>query len=100
MAVSPKKFWLINYSWKQVLAIFGHFIKFGWFVVIDIAYLDRLSWYKSISSIQDAGKGHWLCIITLIKLIDYSWKQILAIFLILTPHRDLKLHIMIVQNVS
>ena len=32
-------------------------------------------------------------------LINYSWKQVLAIFSILGPPMDLILHIMVVQNV-
>ena len=35
-----------------------------------------------------------------IYLINYSWKQVLAIFSSLGPQIDFKLHIMIVQNVS
>ena len=34
----PGKILLINYSWKQVLAFFGHFLEFGTSDRLDIAY--------------------------------------------------------------
>ena len=43
-AVCPKKYRFINYSWKQVLAIFGQFLEIGVPATLDIAYSDRYHW--------------------------------------------------------
>ena len=48
------------------MAIFDHFIKFGLFALAVIAYLDRLDRFTSINRPQGVGKGHQLCMISII----------------------------------
>ena len=77
---------------------FGHFLEFGWFGMADTAYPDIWKRYSSTDRNQDAEKGHYLCVISLIKLINYSWRQVLAIFSTLVGSVWLKLHILIVED--
>ena len=49
---------LLDRLFQENLTLFGHLIKFGWFVSADIAYLDGLNQYSSNKSIQDVGKAH------------------------------------------
>ena len=38
--------------------VYGHFIKFGWFDMADIAYSDKSKRYSSTICNMHAGKGH------------------------------------------